>query len=76
MREWLTKIREQQGMQQKDVALSCNISRQYYNYIESGERRPSPKVAQKIATTLGFPETWYRLLLSDSEICDTKQKTS
>ena len=30
--------------------------------VETGERRPSPEVAKRIADVLGFGSEWYRLL--------------
>ena len=30
--------------------------------VETGERRPSPEVAKRIADVLGFGNEWYRLL--------------
>ena len=54
MREWLKKIRTENGMTQDKVATECGISRQYYNFIESGERNCPVDTAKKIAAVLGF----------------------
>ena len=54
MREWLKKIRTEKGMTQDEVATECGISRQYYNFIESGERNCPVDTAKKIAAALGF----------------------
>lgn len=58
----LKEIREKNGMTQKFVASKAGISISHYSMIESEDRRPSASVAQKIATVLGFPEEWYKLL--------------
>ena len=38
MREWLKKLRENSGLSQQEVAEKLNISRQYYQQIEAGDR--------------------------------------
>lgn len=53
----LKKIRESSGKTQAGVSLLSGITRSYYTNIESGKRRPSPEVAQKIAEVLGFDWT-------------------
>lgn len=55
--EWLIRTRETSGMSQEQVAGSCKITRQYYNFIENGRRSPSPKIAKRIAAVLGFDWT-------------------
>lgn len=60
--KWLTEMRIQGNLSQSDVAKRCTISRQYYNFIERGRRRPSPDVAKRIAAVLGFADEWYKLL--------------
>ncbi len=61
-RHWLTNIRESQGVSRCAVANSADITPSYYGYIEKGVRRPSPETAMRIASVLGFSDTWYRLL--------------
>ena len=61
-RIWLKNKREEMGLSRPEVAKLVNITHAYYSYIENGERRPSPSVAQRIASVLGFPEKWYKLL--------------
>ncbi len=58
----LKLIRKEKLMSQKEVAKQAGISNTYYSLIESGARRPSPPVAQKLASALGFSEEWYKLL--------------
>lgn len=41
MREWLKDLRMKKGLSKSDMAAKLKISRQYYGYIESGERQPS-----------------------------------
>ena len=62
MRQWLYDIRNGKNLSQAHVALNAKISRQYYNFIEHGERRPSPQVAKRIAKVLDFPSEGYRLI--------------
>ena len=54
MRYWLKKIREQMGLTQEQLAEKIGISQNYYSWIESGERRPSPDTAKKIAVVMNF----------------------
>ena len=61
-RQWLTEIRESCGLSQYSVAKRIEVTPAYYNYIENGQRRPSPQVAKRIATVLGFSDNWYKLL--------------
>ena len=60
--KWLAEMRIRENLSQIEVAQKCAISRQYYNFIENGVRRPSPEVAKRIADVLGFESEWYRLL--------------
>lgn len=39
MREWLRNLRFESKMTQQDVADKLNISKQYYQLIESGKRQ-------------------------------------
>jgi len=64
LRKWLRAIRENNGLSQKEVAGSTDITVQHYNYIENGERRPSPEIARKIAAVLGFE--WTRFYEEES----------
>ena len=57
MNAWLKTARESLGISQENVASKCAVTRQYYNFIENGERRPSVETAKKIAAVLGFPWT-------------------
>lgn len=57
MRTWLIEYRTKKGLTQEETATKCGISRQYYSFIESGERNCPVKTAKKIAEVLGFPWT-------------------
>ncbi|MEI2338913.1 helix-turn-helix transcriptional regulator [Priestia megaterium] len=57
MRGWLKTIRNEKNLTHSDVAKQANIERAYYTMIESGNRKPSVKVAKSIANTLGFSWT-------------------
>ena len=54
MRNWLIEIRKEKNLSQDDVATLCGISRQYYSFIERGDRDCPVKTAKKIADALGF----------------------
>ena len=57
MRRWLIEARAKKKLSQDQVATKCGISRQYYNFIESGKRNCPPETAKKIAAVLEFPWT-------------------
>jgi transcriptional regulator with XRE-family HTH domain len=61
---WLRRIRKERGLSQIQVALNANIAQPTYCNIENGLRHPSPAVAKKIASILGFDWT---LFFEDSE---------
>ena len=54
MRPWLKEYRELKGWTQEKAAAECGISRQYYSFIEAGERNVRVPTAKKIAAALGF----------------------
>lgn len=53
-REWLIKYRKDKGYTFSYIANQLGITKQYYSYIENGERRPSPELAKKISDLFGF----------------------
>lgn len=55
--EWLKTLRLAHGMTGEAVGAQAGITQQHYNFIENGKRRPSPKVAKRIAAVLGFEWT-------------------
>ena len=63
MSNWLRDIREGAGLPRLLIAERVGISRQYYDFIENELRRPSPEVAKKIASELGFD--WTRFYEDD-----------
>lgn len=56
-RVWLTNKRKKKQISQEKLAVRCNVSQVTIARIESGERRPSPKLAKKIAKVLDFDWT-------------------
>ena len=54
MRKWLIEIRQKNDLTQEQVATMCGISRQYYSFVERGERNVPVPTAKKIAAVLGF----------------------
>lgn len=57
-REWLINKRIEKKLSQKELAEKCDVSQVSIARIESGERRPSPELAKKIADVLNF--SWTR----------------
>ena len=54
MREWLIALRKEKKLTQLQIASECGISRQYYGFVEQGDRNVPVKTAKKIAEVLGF----------------------
>ena len=56
MRQYLVSLRNEHGYSQQDVADRLNISRQYYQMIETGERQKKMDIslASGIATLYGI----------------------
>ncbi len=57
MKSWLYDLRKKSQYSQEQLANEVGVSRQMINLIENGKRRPSPKVAKKIAEILNFEWT-------------------
>ena len=57
MREYLKRMREEKGLSAQDFAEKLDISRQYYQMIENGERqrRMDITLIKGIADALGVP---------------------
>lgn len=53
----LKLLRVKKKLTQEEIAESIGISRVAYTNIENGKRRPSPKVAKKIAHVLDIDWT-------------------
>lgn len=53
----LKQLREDKNMRQYDLAQKAGISRSYYTMIENEKKKPSPKVAKRIAKILNFDWT-------------------
>ena len=56
MRQYLVSLRNEHGYSQQDVADKLNMSRQYYQVIEAGERQKKMDIslASCIATLYGI----------------------
>ena len=72
MREWLKIIRNEKKLTHSDVAKQAEIERAYYTMIESGNRKPSVKVAKSIANTLGFSWTIFFEENSNDSLLETE----
>lgn len=59
MREWLRQIRSIKGKTEAQIATEAGISQPFYHYVETGQKDPSPAVAQAIADVLGFDWTLF-----------------
>ena len=53
MKNNIATIRKQKGFSQKMFAEMVGISANWLSHIESGKRRPSTRIIEKIATNLG-----------------------
>lgn len=58
----LKELRRKKRLTQEEVARRAEVTRGGYSMIETGVRRPSAEVAQRIAKALGFAKKWYKLL--------------
>ena len=65
-REWLKELRIKANKTVDHIADYVGITRQYYYYIESGERGVPVPTAKKIAEALGFDWTKFYEEASDS----------
>jgi len=54
---WLSQQRQAQGMTQQQVAELTGLRQAAYCNIESGKRKPSVKLAKRIADVLAFEWT-------------------
>lgn len=57
MRSWLKDLRLNRELSQQNVADKLEITQQYYNMIENGERQSKMTIetAQKLATVFDVP---------------------
>ena len=57
MREWLKEERIKRGLKQKEMADKLDLSAEYYNYIENGQRQKSLDItlAAKISVIFCIP---------------------
>lgn len=57
MREWLKKLREENGITQAQMGKKLDISEAYYSYIESGDRQKNLDLtlAVKLSVIFGIP---------------------
>ena len=46
-------LRKQKGMSQEDLALESGVNKNYLSDLERGERNPTLKVLDKLASSLG-----------------------
>lgn len=52
MRSELIKLRKRKGLTQQQMAEAVKCSREYYNKIEAGTKKPSIHLAERIAEEL------------------------
>ena len=65
MRNWLKNARVKKGMTQAALSALAGVDVTAIGKYENGKRRPSPEVAQKIASVLGF--SWTRFFETDNK---------
>ena len=65
MRQWLRDARKAKNMTEGAVAAAAGITQVAYHLIETGERKPRPETAMKIAAAIGFP--WTRFYEEDEK---------
>lgn len=53
----LLEKRKERNLTQEEMACELGMSRQYYNALENGIRKPSIELAKKIAEKLGIEWT-------------------
>lgn len=53
MNEEMKKARLERGISISELARNVQVTERYLRFIESGEKQPSLKTAQKIANALG-----------------------
>jgi len=56
-REWLIRKRKEKGLSQEELGQLCDTTQMMISNIENGIRRPSTKLAQKLANVLDFKWT-------------------
>ena len=55
--EQMKRLRKACGLTQEQLAYEVHVSHSLIWKIENGERKPSVKIAKRIANVLGFPWT-------------------
>lgn len=63
MRKWLRDRRNEKQLTEGELGVAVGISQVAYHLIETGERRPRPETAKKIAAVLGCD--WTRFYEDD-----------
>ena len=56
-REWLIAYRKSKGLTQQEIADALEINQSTYAAYETGNKRPSPKIAKKLSKVFGFDWT-------------------
>ena len=73
-RDWLANYRKEKKLTHQEVAEKVNISRQYYGFIENGERTRSVPIAKRLGKLFGFDwpiffeDDCYKSLHSNKEV--------
>lgn len=56
-REWLIAYRKAKLLSQQEVANAIGVNQSTYAAYETGDRKPSPKIAKKLGAVFGFDWT-------------------
>jgi len=68
-------VRKKLGIQQKDLAQSCNLSQTSISQIENSLKKPSPKNLERLCQALGIPEPMiYIIALQETDIPYNKKE--
>lgn len=70
MRTWLKTIRDREGLTQKMISTSIDMSQSHYSEIENGEANPSIKTAKVLAKALNFSRhgvSWTKFYETENE---------
>lgn len=70
MRDWLVKARKDSGMSQKAVCDAVGIAQPTYWEYEHDDCAPSPQIAIKLGSILGFD--WTRFYVDTPKDIDEK----
>lgn len=69
----LKDLRENKNITQEKEARELGITKEYLSMLERGERNPSDKLKEKIATFFGVSVTYIYLVINQTKCFNKKQ---